>query len=163
MALARARLSASALAVVGNFIIAAGSLAAPQQIAELSLQGLASHPKWIPEEQPLFGSYIGSGDGEASGALGGHVFWDLYEEQSRDDRHPTFFRGFVERDGRRYPFEIIGIYTPESADSQLWRISGVINFADRLVLGTAHETLTGTWDASTRMSHFTIWTDRGAR
>jgi hypothetical protein len=152
-----------ALIVAAGVVTASGALAAPQQLAEMSLQGLASHPKWLPRERPLFGSYLASGEGEASGALVGHVFWDLYEDQSRHDRHPSFFRGFVERDGHRYPFEIIGIYTPESADSQLWRISGVINFADRLVLGTAHETLTGTWDASTRMSHFTIWTDRGAR
>jgi hypothetical protein len=163
MALSRARLAASVLAVVGNFSIALGALAAPQQIAELSLHGLASHPKWIPEEQPLFGKYLASGDGEASGALVGHVFWDLYEDQLREDRHPAFFRGFVERDGRRYPFEIIGIYTPDSADRQRWRISGVITFADKTVLGTAHEPFTGTREASTRASHFTIWADHASR
>ena len=163
MALSRARLAASVLAVVGNFSIAAGALAAPQQVAELSLHGLASHPKWIPKEQPLFGSYLASGDGEATGAVVGHVFWDLYEDHSRSDRHPTFFRGFVERDGRRYPFQIIGVYTQESADPQRWRISGVITFADKTVLGTAHEAFTGTRDASTRTSHFTIWADQDTR
>jgi hypothetical protein len=163
MALARARLAASALAAVGNLAMAAGALAAPQLVAELSLHGLVSHPKWIPEEQPLFGSYVASGDGEASGALVGHVFWDLYEVQSRDDRHPTFFRGFVERDGHRSPFQIIGIYTPESADERRWRISGVITFADKTVLGTAHEPLTGTRDASTRTSHLTLHNLGGPR
>jgi len=45
------------------------------------------------------------------------VAWDLYEETSAEERHPAFLRGFLERDGQRYPFEIIGLYTPESPDS----------------------------------------------
>lgn len=163
MAPSRAVHAACAVVIFGNLIVGVAAVAAPKQVAELSLHGLPSHPKWIPDEPPLFGSYLASGDGEGSGALAGRVFWDLYEDQSGDDRHPAFFRGIVEQDGRRYPFEIIGIYTQESTDRQRWRISGVITFADGHVLGTAHEPMNGTWDATTRTSHFTIWTDRDAQ
>jgi hypothetical protein len=151
-----------AVVLAGSVAIAMGAVAAPRQVAELSLHALQSHPKWMPKRQPLFGNYLASGVGEASGAFGGHVFWDLYEDQSQDDRHPAFFRGFLERDGRRYPFEIIGIYSPESVDGQRWRISGVVTFADKGLLGTTHEPLTGSFDASTRTSRFTIWAERSS-
>lgn len=161
--LSRVQRVVRSLVITGSVMIAARALATPQQVAESSLHGLPSHPKWIPEEEPLFGSYLASGDGEASGAFSGHIFWDLYEDQLRNDRHSAFFRRFIERDGSRYPFQIIGIYTQASADPQRWRISGVITFADKTALGTAHEPFTGTRDSGTRTSHFTIWADRDSR
>jgi hypothetical protein len=149
-----------ALVAAASVLIGGGAAAEPQRFAEFVLHGLPSHPKWLPEEQPLFGHYLASGDGETAGAIVGRVFWDLYEDHSQADRHPTFFRGFVERDGHRYPFEIIGIYTPESADKTHWRISGAITFADKAVLGTEQQPIVGKWEASTRTSRFTIWADR---
>jgi hypothetical protein len=136
MALSPPRRVASVLALVGTFFMSATAAASPKQVAEFSLHARASQPKWVPEEHPLFGDYLASGEGEGSGPLIGHFLWDLYEDQSRDDRHPAFFRGFVEREGRRHSFEIIGVYVPVSADRRRWQLSGAITFADALVLGT---------------------------
>ena len=65
-------------AVRQSHIVGVTAVAAPKQPAELSLHGLPSHSKWLPEERPLFGSYLASGDGEGAGALAGHILWDLY-------------------------------------------------------------------------------------
>jgi hypothetical protein len=158
-----ARRLAGAVAVTVSLVVGAMATTAPEQVAELVLHGLPPHPKWNPGEPPLLGTYLGSGDGEAFGKINGRVYWDLYEDQSREDRHPTYFRGQIERDGRHYPFEIIGIYSPASADKKRWRFSGAITFADKAVLGTEQQPIVGRWEASTRTSHFMVWPDFGAQ
>ena len=163
MTLSLARHAVRVLLVAGSCMITANAVAAPQAVAELTLQRQVSQPKWIPDGQPLFGDYLASGDGSGSGALAGRIDWDLYEDQSREDRHPAWFRGFIERDGRRYPFEIIGIYTPDSADLRRWRISGAITFDDNHLLGMIHAPITGTFEASTNSAHYTVWADHESR
>jgi hypothetical protein len=162
-AVARAGLAVGMLAIIGTAGIAATAVAAPQQVAELALHAIPSHAKWIPKEKPLLGAYIASGDGEASGAVSGHLVWDLYEDQTREDRHPTFFRGILERGGRRYPFEIVGLYSPASADKKRWRISGAITFADNTVLGTEQQPMIGTFEVSSLTARFTIWAEKDAQ
>jgi hypothetical protein len=163
MVFSRAHQTTYLLPLVGVLMLGAPAMAAHQDVAELSLRGLPSHPKWLPDEPPLFGSYLSSGEGEASGAVTGHVVWDLYEDQSLEDRHPTFFRGFLEHDGHRYPFEIIGIYAPASSDKKRWHISGAIAFSDKLVLGKEQQLIAGEWEAATRTSHFTVWADSSSQ
>ncbi len=155
--------SACALVVAGSFITAAGALASPQSIAELKLQRQESQSKRISDKPPLFGDYLASGDGRGSGALSGRIQWDLYEDQSRDARHPAWFRGTLERDGRRYPFEIIGVYTPDPSDPARWRISGAIAFDDTRLLGTLHAPITGTFEGSTNSARYTVWVDGKSR
>jgi hypothetical protein len=155
--------AARALVFAGSFIIAAGATASPRAVAELTLQRQPSHPKWIPEKPPLFGDYLASGDGSGSGALAGRLEWDLYEDESRDDRHPAWLRGVIERDGRRYPFEIIGVYTPDPADRRRWRISGAIAFDDARLLGALHAPITGAFEASTNSARYTVWVDGKSR
>lgn len=157
MVLLRAGQAACALAAYGILASGQAALAGPQPIAELTLQRQASQPKWFPDQQPLFGDYLASGDGSASGVLAGKIAWDLYEETSAAERHPAFFRGFLERDGRRYPFEIIGLYTPESPDRRQWRITGAITFDDGRMLGMKQASLTGTFQAGANTAHYTIW------
>src|SRR5579863_1236606 len=157
------RRTVRAFVIAVSFMITTGVVAAPRSVAELSLHYQASQPRWVPEKQPMFGEYLGSGDGSGSGVLAGGVDWDLYEDQSLIDRSPAFFRGFVERDGHRHPFQIIGIYTPESADRRQWRISGVIVFDDSQLLGELHAPITGTFEASTGSAHYTVWSDHEAK
>jgi hypothetical protein len=157
------RHAARALVVAGSFIITAGALASPRPIAELKLQRQESQPKLTPERPPLFGDFLASGDGRGSGALAGRIKWDLYEDQSRDARHPAWFRGALERDGRRYPFEIIGVYTPDPSDPSRWRISGAIAFDDTRLLGTLHAPITGTFEGSTNSARYTVWVDGKSR
>jgi hypothetical protein len=159
MTLSLAHQAVRAVVVAGGFMITADAVAAPRSVAEFTLQRQESQPKWIPEGKPLFGDYLGSGDGSGSGALVGRIDWDLYEDQSRDDRHPAWFRGFLERNGHRFPFEIIGVYTPDSADRRRWRLSGAISFDDSHLLGTLHAPITGTFEGSTKRAHYTIWAD----
>jgi hypothetical protein len=146
--------------VVASLATTVMAVAAPQATLELTLQGQPSQPKWMPEGAPLFGNYLASGDGRVTGALTGRIGWDLYEDQSREDRHPAWFRGFFERDGRRYPFEIIGIYTPDGANRRRWRISGAITFDDSHLVGTPHAPITGTFEAATNSAHYTVWLSR---
>ena len=160
MALSRVRQLASALALVSTFVGSVSALATPQRAAELSLHGLPGHPKWLPDEPPLFGSYLASGEGEASGGLVGRFVWDLYEDQSHEDRHPAWLRGYLERDGRRYPFVIVGIYTPDSADRGRWRISGTITFDDSKLLGAPHAPITGRYEANSNSARYVVWIDR---
>jgi hypothetical protein len=94
MTLSLAHQAVRAVVVAGGFMITADAVGAPRSVAEFTLQRQESQPKWIPEGKPLFGDYLGSGDGSGSGALVGRIDWDLYEDQSRDDRHPAWFRGF---------------------------------------------------------------------
>ena len=163
MALSHSRRSVSALALAATFVSSVSALAAPQQAAELFLRALPGQPKWLPDEPPLFGSYLASGEGEASGGLVGRFVWDLYEDQSGEDRHPAWLRGYLEREGRRYPFVIIGIYTPDSADRRRWRISGTITFDDSKLLGAPHAPITGLYEADSSSARYVVWIDRDAR
>ena len=169
MSLLRMFQAACALALFGNLVAAAAAAAAaaasagPQPIAELTLQRQATQPKWFSDGKPLFGDYLASGDGSGSGILVGKIASDLYEETETAERHPAFFRGFLERDGRRYPFEIIGLYTPESPDRRQWRITGAITFTDNQMLGMKQASLTGTFQAGTNMAHYTIWGQQDSR
>src|SRR5579872_3392832 len=95
------RTACAAVVVAG--LLPIGAVAAPKA-TEISLAYHASQAKWNPEA-PLFGQYIGSGDGSGSGALAGTVHWDLYEDQTLPDQHPAFFRGVVERNGQQHPFK----------------------------------------------------------
>jgi hypothetical protein len=146
--------------VVACGLLTANAAAAPRPVAEIALQGKPDLPKWFSDSKPLFGDYVASGDGSASGALAGRFGGDLYEDGSRDDRHPAFFRGFIERDGHRILLEIIGVYTPLSADRQRWQLSGAITFDDDHLLGTSFATITGTFEAKTDRAHYTVWVDR---
>jgi hypothetical protein len=158
-----ARHAALAVVVAANFIMAAGAVASPRPIAELKLQPQESQPKLIPERPPLFGDFLASGDGRGSGALAGRIKWDLYEDQSRDARHPAWFRGTLERQGHQYPFEIIGVYTPDPSAPGRWQISGAIAFDDSRLLGTLHAPITGTFDGSTNSARYTVWVDGKSR
>jgi len=148
---------ACALALMGSLVLSATAMGEPQRIAELALHAQPSQSKWLPDQKPLFGDYLASGDGNASGALVGKIAWDLYEEMSNADHHPAHMLGFLEREGKRYPFEIIGLYTPESADRRQWRITGAITFADSQVLGMKQASLIGTFEAATSSAKYTIW------
>ena len=157
--------AASWLSVVYCLLISGAAFANPQLVAQLALEYQQSQQKWVPEEQPLFGKYLGSGDGSASGTLAGRFVWDLYEDQSRDDRHPMLMRGFIERDGRRYPFQILGVFTREAPDNpRRWLHSGTIVFDDSQLLGTVHAPVTGTAVQTDTWRHqYTVWVDREAR
>src|SRR5882672_8504844 len=134
------------LVIASGCLITAGAVAAPRAVAELTLQRQETQAKWISEGQPLFGDYLASGDGNGSGALAGRIGWDLYEEP-RETRHLSWFHGFVERDGKKFPFEIIGVYTPLTVDRRRWQLSGAIAFDDAHLLGTSYATVTGTFEA----------------
>jgi hypothetical protein len=149
---------AACAAIVVAGLLSGGAVAAPKATAELSLAYHASQAKWNPEA-PLFGAYIGSGDGSGSGALAGIVHWDLYEDQTLPDQHPAFFRGVVERNGQQHSFKMIGIYTPVSADKKHWRLSGTIVFDDDQVLKARHAPIVGSFDGTTGTAHYTILTD----
>jgi hypothetical protein len=156
-------LPASALAVAGSFIIATGALASPQSIAELKFKAQESQSNRISDKPPLFGDYLASGDGSGSGALSGRIKWDLYEDHSRNARHPAWFRGILERDGHSYPFEIIGVSILDPKNSARWQISGAITFEDIKLLGTSHAPITGTFEASTSSARYTVWVDSKSR
>ena len=148
--------------VVASGLMTAGAMAAPKPVAEMMIRAQPSIAKWFPDGNPLFGDYVASGDGTGSGALAGHIVWDLYEE-ARKTRHVSWFHGFVERDGHRYPFEIAGIYTPVTADRRRWQLSGAIAFDDDHLLGASYATITGTFDADTVSAHYTVWADHDSR
>jgi hypothetical protein len=152
---------AACAAIVVAGLLPIGAVAAPKA-TELSIAYHASQAKWNPEA-PLFGEYIGSGDGSGSGALAGVVHWDLYEDQTLPDQHPAFFRGVVERNGQRHPFKMIGIFTPESADKMHWRLSGTIVFDDAQVLKARHAPIVGSFDGTTGTAHYTILTDANGK
>jgi hypothetical protein len=153
------RTACAAVVVAG--LLSIGAVAAPKA-TEISLAYHASQAKWNPEA-PLFGQYIGSGDGSGSGALAGTVHWDLYEDQTLPDQHPAFFRGVVERNGQQHSFKMIGIYTPVSADKKHWRLSGTIVFDDDQVLKARHAPIVGSFDGTTGTAHYTVLTDAKAK
>jgi len=157
------RHTACTLVVASSLTIATHALASPRPIAELRLKPQESQSKLTPERPPLFGEFLASGDGRGSGALAGRIKWDLYEDQSKDARHPAWFRGTLERNGRQYPFEIMGIYTPDPSVPARWRISGAIAFDDTRLLGTLHAPITGTFDANASSARYTVWVDSNSR
>jgi hypothetical protein len=163
MAGSLAHLAMPSLAIAGGLTIAANAVASPRPIAELKLKPQESQSKLTPERPPLFGEFLASGDGSGSGALAGRIKWDLYEDQSRDTRHPAWFRGSLERNGHQYPFEIIGVYTQDPSDPARWQISGVIAFDDTRLLGTLNAPITGAYQANTNSAKYTVWVDGKSR
>ena len=146
--------------VLAVLLAPAPSLAAPRSAAVLTLEYRQSDGKWIADDKVLFGSYLGSGRGAASGVLEGTVAWDLYEDQSRDDMHPSLFRGFIERDGKRHPFQIIGVLTPDGLEkTRHWFLSGTIVFEDSKLLGVRHAPVTGSVEAGVWKHRYTVWVD----
>ncbi len=123
---------------------AADNLAA---IAELTLRHQPNMSSRVAVGEPVFGSYLGSGDGEAAGALSGRIGWDLYEDQTRPDTHPTLFRGVIESGGKTQGFEIIGVFTEVttqgSEELQRWAFSGAIFFESTALIGRRHAAVTG--------------------
>jgi hypothetical protein len=154
-----ARHAALAVVVAGSFIITAGAVASPRPVAEIKLKPQESRSKLTPERPPLFGDFLASGDGTGSGALAGRIKWDLYENQSRDGRHPAWFRGTLEHNGHQYPFEIIGVYTQDPSNPSRWQISGAIAFDDTRLLGTLNAPITGAYEANTNSARYTVWVD----
>jgi hypothetical protein len=149
--------------VMATLLLPGLSIAAPQPAATLMLQHRPSDGKWISDGNALFGAYLGSGGGVATDALAGAITWDLYEDQSRDHTHPTLFRGFIERDGKRHAFEIIGVFTPDGlATPRRWFLSGTIVLEDDKLLGVRAAPVTGSGSAETGVwkHSFTIWVDR---
>lgn len=116
-------------------------------VAELTLNHRPDQSKVIPDGEPVFGNYLGSGDGAATGVLSGRIGWDLYEDQTRTNAHPTLFRGLIEKDGKSHPFEIVGVFTPEPAhgpeELQRWSLSGAIVFETDALTGARHAPITG--------------------
>ncbi len=155
--------------IVAALLAAATSFAAPQPAATLELQYQQSDQKVLTDGNALFGHYLGTGTGVATGALQGTVQWDLYEDQSLDDLHPAHFRGFVERAGKRYPFQILGVYTPDGTETvvtpaghetiRYWSLSGTIVFEDDALLGVRHAPVTGSVDTSVGTVRHTVWMD----
>jgi hypothetical protein len=163
MASSFARCGAVAVLAAGSLIMTSGAIATPRSIAEIKLKRQEAQSKLTPERSPLFGEFLASGDGRGSGALAGRIKWDLYEDQSHDNRHPAWFRGTLERDGRQYPFEIVGVYTPDPSDPARWHLSGAIAFDDSRLLGALHAPITGTFEASTDSARYTVWLDGKSR
>jgi hypothetical protein len=146
-----------------GLMIAAHAVASPRPVAELKLKPQESQSKLTPERPPLFGEFLASGDGSGSGTLAGRIKWDLYEDQSREARHPAWFRGILEHNGHQYPFEIIGVYTQDPSDPARWQISGVIAFDDTRLLGTLNAPITGAYQANTNSARYTVWVDGKSR
>ncbi len=148
------------------FLLAAGAaVAAPKAVAELTLNYQKSANKQMSDGGRLFArcQHLGSGDGAATGALAGRIGWDLYEDQSRDDLHPTQFRGFIERDGQRHPFQIIGVFTPDGLEkTRHWYLSGTIVFDDERLFGARHAAVTGNVQTGVWKHHYTVWLDTDA-
>ncbi|MBT8102049.1 MAG: hypothetical protein HKN35_10855 [Woeseia sp.] len=141
--------------------------ATPEPVMTMALKYQQSERKWFRDRAPLFGIYLGTGDGTAAGRLSGRVGWDLYEDQERADFHPAHFHGFIEVDGERHAFQILGVYTPASTDAavtpdgkthpRIWTLSGTIAFDDASVLGARHLPVTGTADLNTWTASYSVW------
>lgn len=151
------------LAATLILLLAGPATAAPRGVAELTLQYRESAGRQVAEDGLLFAKveYLGSGDGSGSGKLAGRVGWDLYEDQSNDDMHPTQFRGFIERDGVRHPFTLIGVFTPDGLEkTRHWYLSGAIVFDDERLLGARHAAVTGNVQAGVWKHRYTVWLDK---
>lgn len=143
---------------------------AQEPVATLTLQYQQSERKWFNNSKPLFGAYLGTGSGVGTGALQGTVGWDLYEDQSRKDLHPAFFRGFVTQGTERHSFQIVGVFTPVDIDlenkwgshrgashARQWTLSGTIVFDDNTLLGVRHAPLTGSVNLEVMTGKYTVW------
>ncbi|MGH8248438.1 MAG: hypothetical protein ACREUU_18620 [Gammaproteobacteria bacterium] len=140
--------------------MANSALAAPKAVAELTLSYQESADQQMSDGGRLFArcKHLGSGDGTATGALAGRIGWDLYEDQSRGDLHPTQFRGYIERDGERHPFQIIGVFTPEAGKPiRRWKLTGTIVFDDGTLFPTQHAPVTGYVETGVWRHHYTVW------
>ncbi len=149
------RLVAAALLLV---VGAAQAALAP--VAELTLNYHESAEKQMPDGGYLFArcELLGSGDGAATGVLQGRVGWDLYEDQRSDDLHPTQFRGYIERQGKRHPFQIIGVFTPEAGKPiRRWYLTGTIVFDDAALFPARHAPVTGYVETGVWRHHYTVW------
>ncbi len=143
--------------------VAVQANAAPRAVAELELNYQKSAEKWMSDGGHLLARcrYLGSGDGSAKGAIAGRAGWDLYEDQSAQDLHPTQFRGFIERDGKRHPFQIIGVFTPEAGEpTRRWKFTGTIVFDDGALLSSRHAPLSGYVETGVWRHRYTIWADK---
>jgi len=150
-------------AAVCTLLFTGTATAALRPVGELTLQYQKSAERRTTDGGHLLAhcKYLGSGDGTGTGALAGQIAWDLYEDQSRDDMHPTQFRGFVERDGNRHPFHVIGIFIPDPAQPvERWQFAGTIVFDDAHPLGVRAAAITGSVQAGVWKHHYTIWLDQ---
>ncbi len=149
--------------ITALWLLWGSAMAEPKAVAQLTLNYQKSMDKQMPDGGRLFArcQHLGSGDGAASGALAGRLVWDLYEDQSRDDLHPTQFRGFIERDGRRHPFQIIGVFTPEAGKPR-WKFSGTLVFDDDKLLPAQHAPVAGYVETGVWRHHYTVWLDGAA-
>ncbi len=141
-------------------LITGAALAAPKAVAELTLTYQESAKKQMPDGGHLFAhcELLGSGDGAATGALQGRVGWDLYEDHSRDDLHPTQFRGYIERQGKRHPFQIIGVFTPEAGEPVArWNFTGTVVFDDAALFPARHAPVSGYVETGVWRHHYTVW------
>ncbi|MGH8529512.1 MAG: hypothetical protein ACRETN_06655 [Nevskiales bacterium] len=148
--------------VVALMLLAHSALAAPKAVAELTLNYQKSADRQMSDGGHLFArcQYLGSGDGTATGAIAGRVGWDLHEDQSRDDLHPTQFRGFIERDGKRHPFQIIGVFTPEPGQPiRRWKLTGTIVFDDNALFTGQHAPVTGYVETGSWKHRYTVLVD----
>lgn len=146
-------------------LMANPAAAAPRAAAELTMQYHKSADRQTTDGGCLFAKceYLGSGDGAGTGKLAGRISWDLFEDQSRDDLHPTQFRGFIERDGERHSFHIIGVFTPDGLGKALrWYLSGTIVFDDERLLGARHAAVTGDVQIGVWKHRYTVWLDSDA-
>lgn len=150
------------LFVATLFVTMNSALADPKAVAELSVTFQRSLDKQMSDGGHLLARcrYLGSGNGAATGVLAGRVGWDLYEDQSREDLHPTQFRGFIERDGKRHSFQIVGVFTPEAGKPiRRWKFTGTIVFDDRALFPALHAPVTGYVETGVWRHHYTVWVD----
>jgi hypothetical protein len=97
-------------------------------IAKFELQYHQSKRKNMPNATNAYGKYLGSGDGTVSGRLKGKVYWDLYEDQSRDDLHRAQFVGYLETEsGSRIPFDSMGFFKPRIGGGY-WDLTSSVHF-----------------------------------
>ncbi len=145
-------------------LTADAALSAPAAVAELTLNYQKSAERQMSDGGHLLARcrYLGSGDGAATGAVQGRIGWDLFEDQTRDDLHPTQFRGYLERGGMRHPFQIIGVFTPEAGKPvRRWTFTGTIVFDDAALYPARHATVSGYVEAGVWRHHYTVWTGDG--
>src|SRR6266849_3486016 len=111
------------------------------------------------------GSFITAAGALASPQSIAELKLQRQESQSKRifDKPPLFGDYLASGDGRGYPFEIIGVYTPDPSDPARWRISGAIAFDDTRLLGTLHAPITGTFEGSTNSARYTVWVDGKSR
>lgn len=157
----------AAAALLAGLPVASLSATTPQEVMVLELVYQQSERRWFNDRSGFFESYLGTGNGRASGRLDGRIGWDLYEDQKLDDFHPAHLHGFIEQDGVRHEFQVIGIYTPVTDDHavtpdgkthpKIWALSGAIVFDDTAVLGARHLPVTGIANLETWTATYSVW------